>query len=94
MNITKSLQRITNSSYVIPAINLSDLQSSDEKCKNALKFIFDISEGTTSRCIPNFNLYDVRSLSTNSILRCNVVIVIISLILLENYIYILFLQYE
>lgn len=81
-NIVSSLQRITNSSYVIPAINLSNFQPSDENCKDALKLLFDVSEATQSRCLPNFNLYETRPLPANSILRCNVVIAMISLLLL------------
>jgi len=83
-NILKSLQRITNSNIIIPTINLAEYQPVDEECQNALKFIFDTSEGTRSRCLPNFNLYETRSLLPDSLLRCNVVIAILSLLLINK----------
>ena len=81
-NIAQSLQRIFRKEYMIPTINLKDFQPENQECQSALKLITDISEGTTSRCLPNFNLYDTKKLPDNSLLRCNTVIAIVSLLLL------------
>ena len=80
-NIIDSFKRTLNKDIEFTIINLANYSIANEACENALKFIFDVSEGSSSRCMAKFNLYEKIEPSNINLLRCNVIIAILSLIL-------------